>query len=92
MKEDNRTEAELIREAWLVQDACNLSGVVFSFARAMERLCTLVPRSTGERNQHIVSKLFASKIMSLTGDLPIQLPAECFQDTALCQAIALIHS
>lgn len=73
MSEDKRTEQELIVEAWQVQDACNLSGVVLSFARAMERLCQLVPSSTGDRNTHIVSKLYASKIQSLTGDLPLDL-------------------
>lgn len=78
--EDTRTESELIKEAWRVQDACNLSGVVFSFARAMTRLCIISQeRGTGTdwRNQHIVSKLFASKIMHLAGELPLELPEEC---------------
>ena len=82
MKEDTRTESELIKEACQVQDACNLSGVVFAFARAMERLCVLShadqSRGTKWRNEHIVSKLYASKIQSLAGDLPLDLPDACF--------------
>ena len=80
---DNRTENELIREAWLVQDACNLSGVVFSLARAMHRLCDICReqnKDTEWKNRHIVSKLWASKIQSLTGDLPLNLPDACFKD------------
>lgn len=73
MNYESATEQDLIQDAWEVQNACNLSAVVFSFARAMERLCILIHSSTGARNQHIVSKLYASKIMSLTGDLPIDL-------------------
>jgi hypothetical protein len=73
---DNRTEQELINEAWQVQDACNLSGVVFSFARSMERLCVLSREQnngTDWRNKHIVAKLFADKIMHLAGELPLDL-------------------
>lgn len=85
MTEDNRTENELIREAWLVQDACNLSGVVFSFAKSMQRLCTIgreQNQGTDWKNKHIVSKLWASKIISLTGELPLELPAACFDDVS----------
>jgi hypothetical protein len=80
---DTRTENQLIREAWKVQDACNLSGVVFSFALAMKRLCEIgreLNQGTEWKNTHIVSKLWASKIQSLTGDLPIDLPEACFKD------------
>jgi hypothetical protein len=68
--EDTRTEQELITEAVQVQDACNLSGVVFSFARAMERLCVLSRENGGGtewRNKHTVCKLYADKILHLCG-------------------------
>lgn len=77
-----KTELELIQEAWEVQDACNLSGVVHSFSRAMTRLWEIYQDrakttdfrfSSTDINQHIISKLYASKIMSLSGDLPIDL-------------------
>jgi hypothetical protein len=73
-----KTEQELIIEAWQVQNACNLSGVVFSFAHAMERLCEIAREEnhgTDWKNNHLVCKLYASKIQSLTGDLPLELPA-----------------
>jgi len=68
-----RTESELIKEAIQVQNACNLSGVVHSFAKAMEDLCDLAVESnkhgTGWRNTHRVARLYADKIKSLTGEL-----------------------
>lgn len=75
-KEDTRTESELINEAWQIQNACNLSGVVHSFSRAMTRLWALhfdKQVSTTDMNTHIVSKLYASKILSLAGELPLDL-------------------
>lgn len=85
--EDTRTERELVKEAWACQDACNLSGVVHSFSRAMARLWQLhnageleeKTKGTNVINRHIVSKLFAYKIVSLAGDLPIELPAYLFE-------------
>ena len=74
---DNRTEIDLIREALAVQDACNLSGVVHSFARSISRLWQLerakqaidptYQYSTETINKHVVALLFADKIVSLTG-------------------------
>lgn len=61
---------ELAKEALLIQDACNLSGLVFSFAREMQQLCDH-PRCTGTawRNHHPVVVLWLSKLDSLcTGD------------------------
>ncbi len=53
------------KDALTVQDACNLSGVVYAFARHMETLCA-DGLDTDARNLHPVSVLFASKIASLT--------------------------
>ncbi len=74
-REDNRTEAELVKEAIQVQDACNLSGVVHSFSRAMNRLWALAREGEGKGtdwiNTHRVSRLYASKIQSLSGDVKL---------------------
>lgn len=71
MKEDTRTEKELIEEAIAVQDACNLSGVVHSFSRAMTRLWSIA-RDTGQGtdwvNTHRVARLYADKIKHLAGE------------------------
>lgn len=67
-----RTEAQLIKEAIDVQNACNLSGVVISFAEAMRDLCDLsneLGKGTAWRNSHRVARLYADKIKSLTGEL-----------------------
>lgn len=61
-----RTMKELAQEALAVQDACNLSGVVQSFARAMRDLCDLVP-DTSPRNTHPVAVLWADKVAHLAG-------------------------
>ncbi len=61
----------LAKEALQVQDACNLSGIVFSLAKHMQTLCDH-PRCTGTswRNHHPIVVLFLSKLDSLcTGDL-----------------------
>jgi len=70
----SRTESELITEALNVQDACNLSGVVHSFSRAMTDLWALAKeakegefKGTEWVNTHRVARLYASKIKSLTG-------------------------
>lgn len=71
---DVRTQEELILEAIQAQDACNLSGVVHSFSRAMRRLWDIAHEQghgTDWVNTHRVARLYADKIQSLTG--PIQL-------------------
>lgn len=67
-----RTEQELIEEAEACQNACNLSGVVHCFDEAITDLWKIANKenkSTGWANTHKMSKLFASKIISLTGEL-----------------------
>lgn len=53
------------RDALDVQSACNLSGVVFSFEKAMKALCAL-GFDTQERNEHAISVLFAEQIAHLS--------------------------
>lgn len=61
-----RTVAELAREACDVQNACNLSGVVHSFARAIADLMAS-PDYTGTNwlRSHPVVVAYADKIASL---------------------------
>ena len=61
-----KTLKELAKEAYDVQDACNLSGVVFGFARAMESLCACLP-NTSERNTHPIVILWIDKLNHLAG-------------------------
>jgi len=65
MEKEAKSLKQLAQDAIDVQDACNLSGVVYGFARAMESLCEHVS-SSAERNTHPVAVLWASKIASLT--------------------------
>jgi 2-oxoglutarate dehydrogenase complex dehydrogenase (E1) component-like enzyme len=61
---------EAAKDAITVQDACNLSGVVYSWARHMNVICELSHREnqgTDWRNHHPINKLFASKVAALTG-------------------------
>ena len=61
-------ERDLMRDAILVQDACNLSGVVHSFSAAMTKLRAVYStQGTDFFNRHPIAVLFASKIASLTG-------------------------
>ena len=53
------------RSALDVQCACNLSGVVYSFARIMERICKDT-NGTDEKNTHAICRLFAEQITHLT--------------------------
>lgn len=69
---ENHTEEQLIEVALQVQDACNLSGVVRSFVAVIDRLHVLSKEHNGGTdwiNTHRVSRLFASKLESLTGDI-----------------------
>lgn len=56
------------KSAFEVQDACNLSGVVFTFARIMQKICN-DPENVGTdwKNNHPIAVLYASKISSLAG-------------------------
>ena len=66
-----RTWKQLATEALQVQDACNLSGVVISFANIIKEVRVLLESeaiySTDRVNRHPICILFSSKIASLTG-------------------------
>ena len=56
-------------DAHRVQSACNLSGVVFSFAQVMEKICqdTASGDSTEKRNTHPICRFYAEQILYLSG-------------------------
>jgi hypothetical protein len=60
----SKTIKALAKEAISVQDACNLSGVVHSFSRAMTDLRGIVG---GMVNHHPIAIVWADKVASLTG-------------------------
>ena len=47
------------------QTVCNLSGIVFSFARVMQRICDDT-NGSDERNNHAICRLYAEQIAFLT--------------------------
>ena len=66
-----RTLQDLAKEALQVQDACNLSGVVHGFSRAVTELREILRATGGDLstaavNQHPICKMWASKIHDLT--------------------------
>jgi hypothetical protein len=60
----SKTIKQLAQEALDVQNACNLCGVVQSFARAMIDLGEHV-KGTDARNKHPISVLWADKVAQL---------------------------
>jgi hypothetical protein len=68
MEHGGKSMKELAQEALDVQNACNLSGVVHGFSRAISRLRELLPNAgTDEINSHPICVAWADKIASLTG-------------------------
>ena len=60
---------EQYKTALDVQNACNLSGVVFTFAEIMRSICDEAHEGghgTDWKNTHSICVLFADKIASLT--------------------------
>ena len=68
---ENASWADLAREAYAVQDACNLSGVVHAFSQVVTRVRALLETEgkggTDNVNRHPVCIMFADKIGHLTG-------------------------
>jgi hypothetical protein len=64
-------ERAVATQALAIQDACNLSGLVFSFASFMQLICELNYRpgggSTEFKNRHPAVILYVSKLVSLCG-------------------------
>ena len=52
------------------QNACNLSGIVFEFAKAMQKICNEASKNghgTEWKNTHPIARLYAEQISFLTG-------------------------
>lgn len=69
-----RTLAELAREAIQIQDACNLSGLVHGWGRAVTELRALMPRDVDTRsfNRHPINVLWASKLYDLAAGYAVE--------------------
>jgi phosphate/sulfate permease len=62
------TIQQAAQQAMDVQGACNLSGVVFSFAEVMRAICNGLPNAgTHARNTHPIVTLFLLKLCELNG-------------------------
>ncbi len=66
------TYQEAAKNALQCQDACNLSGVVFSFAKAMQAICDESNskehfRGTDWKNKHAIVAMFLDKLIDLNG-------------------------
>lgn len=62
------TLTELAREALRVQNACNLTGVVHGWSRAVSELRENLPDAgTAEINRHPINVLWADKCADLAG-------------------------
>ena len=58
----------LAQQALQVQNACNMSGIAHSFAKAMSELRVLQPQlGTDALNSHPITRLWASKVHDLAG-------------------------
>lgn len=72
-----------------VQDACNLSGVTFSFAKVMQAICddgrASPHKGTDWRNNHPVAKLFIWKMALLNG---IEVNGDFGEPYDMCKRLA----
>lgn len=62
-----RTLKQLAQEALDVQNACNLTGVLHSFAKAASELRQILNVGNDEAANHPIMKLWSDKVASLTG-------------------------
>ncbi len=77
--------------ALFAQSACNLSGIVYAYASAMEMICEVsrhVGSGTTERNKHPIAQLFAVQVAHLAG-VDSDLGLGAYSDASdICTAIA----
>lgn len=63
---------QLAADAITIQDASNLSGLVYSWAEAMDELREVMPTASTETiNRHPINKLWAYKVYSLACGEPL---------------------
>ena len=66
------TLKQACKDALGSQNACNLSGVVFSFAKIMQLICdesNRLHKGTDWKNQHPIVRLFAEQIRFLSAPM-----------------------
>jgi hypothetical protein len=66
---ERTTLQQAASDALAVQDACNLSGVVHGFARAMEAVvddCRSKKQGSDEYKEHPIVIMFMDKLVSMT--------------------------
>lgn len=68
------------KQACLVLNACNVSGVIFDYARFMRWLCDSTPLDTDGRNFHPVTILFAQAISNIVSDCRASWPDNQFSE------------
>lgn len=84
---DEQLDPRDYSDAILVQDACNLSGVVHSLSRVMTKIwatARTANHGTEWVNNHPIAVMYASKIASLTG--------QCTDTTAFEKAYDICRS
>lgn len=81
--------SQLARDVILVQDACNLKGVIAAFMRARETILDYGGREKGTEwfNHHPIMRLYASKIHHLT-DMGLSSTESFELAFQLCQRMA----
>ncbi len=86
---DERLSPKDYQDAILVQNACNLSGIVLSFSRVMSKIWGEA-RATGNDNTnwvntHPIAVLYANKVGSLAKSEDFQSYSDAYNE---CQAEA----
>lgn len=79
------------KEAIQIQSAVNLSGVVCTWAQAMDVICELDKREnhgTEWKNSHPINRLFATQVAHLTGIVTTVDDAIYHEAYAACEALA----
>lgn len=71
-------EKKWAKGALLVQDACNLSGVLHSFSKMLGDMHD-AGLDTTQKNKHPLSILFSSKVESLTGSSSMQVFSNAYE-------------
>lgn len=67
------------KDAIQVQDAVNISGIVHSWSKILEKMSSM---PTKERNEHPINVLFADKVAVLTG---AHADAKVFKAYDICE-------
>lgn len=65
------TIQDLAKQAIEIQNACNLSGIVHAFSKAVTVMRTELKMDTPTCNRHPVTVLFLDKLNSLAGIQPL---------------------